>query len=509
MRRCSVGVAAAAAMVAAMPASAQWRAYEARHFTIYTDGGEARATDLATRLEKYDKLMRMATGTSDDQPAKVRIFEVASTDEIERARGVSGTGLAGFYSSNSFGPFIVTPRRTADGGRYFTPHVVLQHEYAHHFMLQYFPATYPGWYIEGFAELIGSSTLEKDGQIMYGAPARHRGDQLVNGWIPMQEVLASDGPVRNLDYYGQGWAMTHYLTMDPARSRQLRAYLQSLNAGKPNREAATAAFGDLAKLNTEIRNHVQRGSWVVRPVTPAIATPVLTTSRALSPAEEALLPEMIAFTDYDLDVVRKAGDREREAQRRRNRQAKVRELVARYPADPFALSFLAEVAAVNNDKVEVDSATRRLLGIQPDHVRGLVRRSLLLAEQARALAGAERQARAAEARALAVRANRVDPDDPLPLYAFYQSFHLAGEAPTRNAVTGLESAVATLPNNDGMRLVLVEEYARQRRWGDAIATLAPLANSPHDSPQRESARGRMAQLRTEAGDAKVEPSTAS
>jgi hypothetical protein len=50
-----------------------------------------------------------------------------------------------------------------------------------------------------------------------------------------------------------------------------------------------------------------------------------------------------------------------------------------------------------------------------------------------------------------------------------------------------------------MRLLLVEEYARQKRWAAAMTTLAPLANSPHDSPQREAARSRMAQLQAAAG----------
>lgn len=510
MRWSGVVALAALSLATVTPAAAEWRAYEARHFTIYSEGGEARAAELATRLEKYDRLMRMATGIASDDPVKVRIFEVASTDEIEEALGVSGTGIAGFYSSNSYGPFLVTPRRTSNGGRYFTPLVVLQHEYAHHFMLQYFPATYPSWYVEGFAELIGSSTLEKDGRIMYGAPARQRGDQLVADWVPLQEAFGSDDNVRDLDPYGQGWAMTQFLTMDPVRSRQLRTYLQLLNAGKSNKVAATTAFGDLPRLNAEVRSHVQRGSWIVRPVAVQIDLPVLSGSRALSPAEVALLPAIMAFDDDPLDTIRKAGEREKEAKRRRARLETVRAVVARHPDDPFALAFLAEVAAVNGVNNEVDLATRRLLALQPDHVRGLVRRSLLLAEQARPLAPAARKAKAAEARAMAARANRIDPDDPMPLFAFYQSFNLAGETPTGNAVAGLEGALATLPNNDNLRLLLVEEYARQKRWAAAINVLVPLANSPHASPQRESARSRLAQLRAsaEGESATATPATA-
>jgi len=494
MRSWVLKAALASACVVASPAAAEWRVYEARHFQVYSESGEAKATELAARLERYDKLLRMATGIADDNPAKVRVFEVASTDDIEKALGVSDTGIAGFYTSNTFGPFLVTPRQTgSEGGRYFTPMLVLQHEYAHHFMLQYFPATYPAWYIEGFAELIGSSNMEKDGRIMYGAPAKQRGNDLVTNWVPLQDLFGKD-ELKTFDVYGQGWALTQYLTLDSARAKQLRTYLTGLNAGKSNKEAATAAFGDLAKFNQEVRSYVSRGSWTVRPVTPEIATPVVTGSRALTPAETALLPEMIAFRDSSLDVIKSPVERERRVKQRRALFEKVKFDADANAQDPFALAFLAEAAAVSGQEAVVDSATQRLLAIDPNNVRGLVRRSLFLASQAGKLDGAARTAKAAEARALAVKANRANPDDALPLFAFYQSYHLAGETPTANAISGLEGAVATLPDNDELRLLLVDEYARAKRFREAMLVLAPLANSPHDSPQRTSARERMKQL---------------
>jgi hypothetical protein len=157
--------------------------------------------------------MRMATGTEEDQPVKVRIYEVESTDDVETAIGQNGSGIAGFYDSNSLGPYLVTPRKTSRAGRYFTPELVLQHEYAHHFMLQYFPAIYPTWYVEGFAELVGSSMPMDDGRIGYGMPAKHRGHDILAYWVPLQELLTKE-KVIYLDTYGEGWAVTHFLTFD-------------------------------------------------------------------------------------------------------------------------------------------------------------------------------------------------------------------------------------------------------------------------------------------------------
>ena len=48
------------------------------------------------------------------------------------------------------------------------PKSVLFHEYAHHFMLHHFPAAYPAWYVEGFAEFFSVVAFPQDGSIEYG-----------------------------------------------------------------------------------------------------------------------------------------------------------------------------------------------------------------------------------------------------------------------------------------------------------------------------------------------------
>ena len=119
------------------------------------------------------------------------------------------------------------------------------------------------------------------------------------------------------------------------------------------------------------------------------------------------------------------------------------------------------------------------------------------ARAAGSLSGAAQLARAKEARTLALKANRGDPNDPLPLLAFYQSFHLAGVKPIPAAVENLLEVSLTLPDNSQIRQLLVDEYTSERKWADAIAALQPLANDPHDSPLRTAAREKMARLLAE------------
>ena len=476
--------------VVASAAAPVWQAAQTKHFIIYSKSSNERIQELATDLEKYDKLLRMATAIDEDvKPVKVRIYEVDDMSDVQSALGLDyTTGVGGFYSSNSLGPFLVTPRRTGMNEYYFTPEIVRRHEYSHHFMLEYFPATYPGWYVEGFAELIGSSKLMDDGRIGYGTPARTRGHDIAVDWVPLQELMTNES-VKYIDTYGQGWALTHFLTFDKKRSAQFRQYLAQLTAGKSFAEAAKV-FGDLDELDHEARRYVTAGSFQYRPVKVEIEQPVVTSTQPMSAGEVALIPQVIAYDDDDLREIKKEGVRQHETARRQRNLEKVRQIVSQYPNDAFALRFLAEAEFASGNYAESQAAADRLLTVQPNTVEGLARKSLAMS-----MLGVGNRAAGEEARALAVKANGLDHDDPLPLLAYYVSFHEAGQKAPKLAVDGLMQAVSTLPGNTNAREMLVDELAAEHRWAEAMAWLAPIANNPHDSPLRDAARDKMESLK--------------
>ena len=498
---------ASLALAALLPgvARAEWREVETAHFRIISESSPADIEKFAARLESYDKLMRMVTGIKDEQAVKVRIFEVAGLSDVEKALNAPNSGVAGFYDSNALGPFAVTPKKTGAGGRYFTPELVLHHEYAHHFMLQYFPAIYPSWYVEGFAELIGSSKLLSDGRIGYGMPALHRGNEINAYWVPLQKLLTKERIVY-LDTYGQGWALTHFLTFDSKRSGQLRNYLAALGQGKSVEEAAKA-FGDLEELNRQARSYVTAGSFEYRPVKVEISQPVVLRTRLLSAGEAALIPETIAFDDSDLSEIRASSDRNEERRHREHVLERTREKAARYPLDEFAQQLLAEAEYAQGNYAQSKATIDRLLVASQDHPPALVLKSLLLSREASTLTGDSRKQQVAQARSLAVRANRKNPANPRPLIAYYQSFNLPGEAPPKAAIDGLMQAVSLLPRDTGLRQVLVNQLARDRRYADAIEWLMPIANSPHQSPLREAARKQLEQLKTAAATSGVKTAT--
>jgi tetratricopeptide (TPR) repeat protein len=499
MFRMIVALVAATLSVAAGAAEPSWQASTTRHFIIYSKSPPERVRDLAIDLERYDKLIRMATNIPDDvQSTKVRIYEVDGLKEVRAALGADDNSrVAGFYTANGLGPYLVTPRETGYVGRYFTADLVRHHEYAHHMMLQYFPEAYPKWYVEGFAELIGSSKVMDDGRIGYGMPAKQRGDKIATSvnWAPLQELLTKENPW-GVDAYGQGWAVTHFFTFDKKRSAEFRQYLLALNSGKSLEEAAKV-FGDLNQLDREARAYVTAGSFEYRPVKVDVALPVIQSTRPLSAGEAALIPEVVAFSDFDANLIDKKGDRDHELAGRRRNLDRTRDVVRQYPNDPFALYFLAESEYAMGNYVQSEAVADRLLAIRPNDVHGLARKAMAMAVQARNLPAAQKSAKLDQARALAAKANHLDTLDPLPLLAYYETYHEAGEKAPQVAVEGLMQVVSTEPADTPPRELLTDELASERKWAEAIYWLGPLANNPHDSPVRDSARKKMAQLKAQ------------
>jgi hypothetical protein len=191
----------------------------------------------------------------------------------------------------------------------------------------------------------------------------------------LQDLLTKERNVY-LDTYGQGWAVTHFLTFDNQRSAQLRQYLAALGQGK-SLEQASKAFGDLAALNRDARRYVTAGSFEYRPVKVDIARPVIERTRALTQGEIALLPETIAFRDEELSGYQDESDRKEELAFRQRNLSRIREKAGRFPSDPQVQLLLAEAEDSQGNYREAEAAVDRLLAVRPDHRAGVSLKSTL------------------------------------------------------------------------------------------------------------------------------------
>ncbi|HZZ35548.1 MAG TPA: hypothetical protein VFE03_07455, partial [Caulobacteraceae bacterium] len=133
-------------------AHARWLRAESPLFIVYTDGGESDLRKFTDRLERYDAFLRLLTGTT-EPPAKQKmtVYLVAGSRTLSQIWPDAPPNVLGFYSAAASGIAAVAIRAEGES-LMINAQQVLFHEYAHHFMLQYYPGAYPTWYQEGFAE---------------------------------------------------------------------------------------------------------------------------------------------------------------------------------------------------------------------------------------------------------------------------------------------------------------------------------------------------------------------
>ncbi|MGF1550774.1 MAG: hypothetical protein ACFBQW_09670 [Sphingomonadaceae bacterium] len=479
---------------------AEWRIAETKHFLIYSDDSKKDIIKFAERLERIDKLMRMANRVPDDlPPVKVRVFVVDDMREVQEALGRKNSGVAGFYTSNSHGPFAVVPRRIRGGGIIFTPETVLFHEYAHHFMLQYTPSVYPSWYIEGFAELVGSTRFISDDVMAYGWANNARAQGLYHARsVPASALLLnrSDELPDDMDFYGRAWLLTHYLTFSEERQGQLEAYLRALEQGRSREEAATV-FGDLDALDREVARYLRGAEFPAVKVEIEFDEPVVQNMRPLSEGEAALVTEMAAFRDYDLSSLDDLDDDEKREDIEKRSQKyveRVRRKAAYHPQDPHALRLLADAEYVAGNYQAANRAADRLLAADPDNPGGMLRKGMTMLKLAADGDEPVTAETAERARRWIIKANRADPDDPQPLIAYYKSFLMAGENPPEIAVAGLIQAVQTAFWDFNSRWLLAEQLISDERIDEAIAVLAPIAYAPHRSSRQQQALEKLNEL---------------
>lgn len=476
------GAIAAAALMAALwatGAEAKWLRADTDNFIIYSEGSERDLRDFATNLQRFDSTLRFRFKVpvgKDASPLPIYLLSRAE-DAGRLMSGKRGSSIAGFYTPDPEGSYAVSNRQEV-GGRLGTDQSqqTLFHEYAHHFMKRYVHVALPAWFIEGFAEYYSTVDFTRDGKAEIGRPAYGRAYGLLEmPKIPAERLLLErPGAMRDSGqtdvYYGRAWILTHMLYNDPARVGQLGAYIDAINRGEDGKKAAIDAFGDLAQLDKDLNRYL------VRPITYRTSAEPIAISGAititpLSVAEDALTPLRLERMSADNDE---------------DRLVKVRDALRRlstlYPGDAGVWFELAmaewEIDEEKRDLAAVRTATDRAIAINATHVRANVLLGRLLAieldKKNDFSAAAWRDAR----KPIAL-ANRTDPDDPVPLYAYFESFVAQGVNPPDIAIQGLAQAFALAPENIQTRITYAFALANKGEYDTAIQLAKSVAFDPH------------------------------
>ncbi|WP_156026017.1 hypothetical protein [Sphingomonas phyllosphaerae] len=465
--------AAALALGIATPAAATWQQTSSRHFVVYSEDEPDKVTEFATRLERFDKAMRVMRGMEDpafSPTQRVRVFVVKDIATLQKL--LSDRDAAGVYMPRLSGPVAFVPRKTNDTGKLaLTPQAVLLHEYAHHFMFSSWgDQPFPAWFVEGFAEFNATMVFEPE-RLLIGAPPLYRAYGLVDDdLLPMRDLLTMSPNDKRLDsmktqvFYGRSWLLTHYMLLNNERRPQLAAYLKALEKGG-DMKAASALLGDPRKLDRALNNYA-------RLTLPMLGLKVETlpigpvTTRALTPGEEAIMPIVLRST------------RGVNAKTAPGVAVAARKIAADWPSDPAVQVALAEAEYDAGSFASADAAAARALAARPNLREALIYRGMAQA------ALAEKEHATDSARWKAVRqwfitANHLDGEDPWPLVAHYQALRSAGAPMSPNAEKGLDYAFALAPFDSGLAMQVAMMHLRKKDYAAAVPALRRVAYDPH------------------------------
>ncbi|SEH17332.1 hypothetical protein SAMN05428974_2165 [Sphingopyxis sp. YR583] len=473
--------AAIAAALVATTAEARWLRAETDSFIIYSEGSDKSLREFASTLQRFDVALRILLDVKDrGETNRLPIYLLVSTGEVAKLyTGSRESSFVGFYRTGREGSFAVSHRE--NGGRSrgtSASQETLFHEYAHHFMKRYRTGAFPAWIIEGFAEYYSTVDFNKDGKALIGKPAYGRGYGLVQlPQIPVEVLLNTDPnslkTTGQVDvYYGRAWLLTHMLFHNPEREGQLSAYVRAINAGVEAREAARVAFGDLKQLDRDLAIYLRR-PLSYRETRDAIPLPTQVSVTALSPGEDAVIPLRLAR----LNSRGEDGSPIRDS---------LRALTATHANDAAVwFEYAAAEWALDEevrDLATVRSAVDRALAIKPDHVRANVLLGELRMHELEKKGDYEDTSWRTAREPIAL-ANRTDPDDPLPLYLYFQSFLAQGKSPPVIAIEGLERAFQLAPENIEMRVAYAFALANRGQFTSAIKLAQSIAFDPHIGAQ--------------------------
>jgi tetratricopeptide (TPR) repeat protein len=487
---------AAAGLVLALgPASgaqAAWWQAQTRHFTVHGEGNDDRLRGLAERLEKFDFLLRTLYGVkSPDADSPVMVYVLSSEQKVKDL--ARNRNVAGFYTTSDRKAFAVLSRSAKTNKFDLGPEEVLFHEYAHHFMLHHFPAAYPAWYVEGFAEFFSVVKFKQDGAIEFGhAPMARVPGLVIGSPYPVKNLFArnADGlSLRDGDrYYGTAWLLTHYYQYDKSGRRpEISRYLNDLANGVPDMQPDSYFAGGLDGLEKDLKAYM-RHRLSASSLKPSEMTIGAITVSPVDPAQGALLEDELRLlnrpsTEQVPGIV-----------------TAIRATAAKYPQSAYALALLAEAEWKAEEKDAALADADRAIALDPNSARAYAVRARVLLERAHDSDKAEEWKAALTA---IVRANRADTEDPVPLALFYRYHAMRGGKMPDIGYDGLYKAFTLLPQNPDYRFNFAHAMAARGDYAQASMLLDPIAYSPHGSDMRDAALRMKAGLDAQAAEKKA------
>jgi tetratricopeptide (TPR) repeat protein len=458
-------------------AHAEWREASSAHFVVYANQSETEVRRITERLERYHNAVSAKLKLTDfpvSPSNRVTIYVLSDIGKLQKLYGGKDRQVAGFYTPRAGGSVAFIPEVDVTGKLPDFSEVILLHEYAHHLMFSSSARNYPLWYGEGFAEFFASAGFEKDGSVWLGRPSEYRGAEIAYATnVPVPLLLDTQAYTKQKrrndsdNFYGRSWLLFHYLTYSKERAGQMTQYLQKLEQGEGEVTAATTAFGDLKKLDADLRKYGAKTTMSANLLSGTALQPGPINIRELRAGEAAMMPMRIRS---------KRGVDEEQA---KILLAEVQKVSAKFADDPAVLAALAEAEHDAGNHTQAIAAADRAITLNSNEINAYLQKGLAMAAMANQNEAPEKAW--VDVRKHFIKMNKVENDHPLALKYYFTSYKEQGKKPTENAIKGLEWALDLAPFDADLRWMVANQYMEDKRFADAIKTVKPLAHDPHKS----------------------------
>jgi len=275
----------------------KWVQVRSPNFIVVSNAGGGQARRTAVQFEQIRSLFRDSLSYVKNSPSPViTILAVKDEDSLrellpEYWAQKGHAHPAGIFLSGGYDQFQVGVNLAAHGDN---PYESLYHEYYHSVTMPYFPGL-PVWIAEGMADFFGNSSIGEKTALL-GLPNLGLIAELrSNALIPLPVLFKVDHKSTYYNeqnkvsiFYAESWALIHYLMLGDKRAHNpsFGVYLSALTQGASQDEAAAKAFGDLRKLQDNLKEYIGRFAFpAVEVSAPAKVPESNLNTQALSQAE--------------------------------------------------------------------------------------------------------------------------------------------------------------------------------------------------------------------------------
>lgn len=465
---------------------------------IASAAGERRTLELARELQIFRALARALSQAPVEPrlPTRVVVFRDRQAYEHFGSRHTAGEfhwGLRGFV-------LVMSADDTSARHTLF-------HEYVH-FLLHNQSLSYPTWYDEGFAELLGSASIREHIVTVGALVGREATLADPERLLPLETLLGArsyaDADTRVDGFYAQSWLLAHLLILGhhaghPRRVDALRSYLAALQTAPDWRRAFDAAFPEgldaLARDLEAYRQRVTGDAYLPR---------IRLDARKLDGAQAEIDRNALAPADVAAELGAAYLDRGPDSARYAERLFE--RALERDPAHARARAGLARAQALQGSFDAAFAELARAEASAPDDAFVLRARGAVLLLQADSLSEADAagaEAARSAARGALRRAVALEPGVPEGRVLLGRSY-IGAEGDPAEGLAALAEAHALLPWNEEINLDLARLYAQAGRTEPALEHVDRVLRWSHGD-QLEQARALRAEIERGAAGSAARP----